>query len=209
MSKTQKRNLKRRQKAKEKRAAAAAATGSGGDGYGGKSDDDEEDDGVDIDDGNDGDTAVAASGSNSKAAAATSAPPPKLTPPKPELPEATKQAYFVTNSIKIADLGNACWVHTHFSPDIQTRQYRSPEVILGADYNESADVWSVACMAFELATGDFLFEPHSGEGYTRDEDHCALISELLGQFPQEVRLTTPPLPPLPLSIPSFFFLGGG
>eukprot|EP00729_Bicosta_minor_P003487 gene3487-30245_t len=108
---------------------------------------------------------------------------------KPELPEATKQAYFVTNSIKIADLGNACWVHTHFSPDIQTRQYRSPEVILGADYNESADVWSVACMAFELATGDFLFEPHSGEGYTRDEDHCALISELLGKFPQEVAMS--------------------
>lgn len=23
--------------------------------------------------------------------------------------------------------------------------------------------------AFELATGDFLFEPHSGEDYTRDE----------------------------------------
>ncbi len=23
--------------------------------------------------------------------------------------------------------------------------------------------------AFELATGDFLFEPHTGHGYTRDE----------------------------------------
>lgn len=23
--------------------------------------------------------------------------------------------------------------------------------------------------AFELATGDYLFEPHSGEDYTRDE----------------------------------------
>lgn len=25
------------------------------------------------------------------------------------------------------------------------------------------------CQAFELATGDYLFEPHSGEDYTRDE----------------------------------------
>ncbi len=28
----------------------------------------------------------------------------------------------------IVDFGNACWVHRHFTDDIQTRQYRSPEV---------------------------------------------------------------------------------
>lgn len=27
--------------------------------------------------------------------------------------------------------------------------------------------------AFELATGDYLFEPHSGEDYTRDEGATA------------------------------------
>ena len=31
-------------------------------------------------------------------------------------------------SFKVADLGNACWVDRHFTDDIQTRQYRSPEV---------------------------------------------------------------------------------
>lgn len=30
--------------------------------------------------------------------------------------------------VLIVDLGNACWTHKHFSEDIQTRQYRSPEV---------------------------------------------------------------------------------
>jgi len=30
--------------------------------------------------------------------------------------------------VKIVDLGNACWYHHHFSTEIQTRQYRSPEV---------------------------------------------------------------------------------
>ncbi|EPY84244.1 serine/threonine kinase 23 isoform 10-like protein [Camelus ferus] len=44
--------------------------------------------------------------------------------------------------VKIADLGNACWV------------------------------------AFELATGDYLFEPHSGEEYTRDEGDLKHITKL-------------------------------
>ncbi|XP_026166993.1 SRSF protein kinase 2 isoform X2 [Mastacembelus armatus] len=88
--------------------------------------------------------------------------------------------------VKIADLGNACWVHKHFTEDIQTRQYRSIEVLIGAGYSTPADIWSTACMAFELATGDYLFEPHSGEDYSRDEDHIALIMELLGKVPRKV-----------------------
>lgn len=88
--------------------------------------------------------------------------------------------------VKIADLGNACWVDKHFTEDIQTRQYRSLEVLLGAGYGTSADIWSTACMAFELATGDYLFEPHSGEDYSRDEDHLAHIIELLGEIPRRI-----------------------
>ncbi|XP_020650769.3 SRSF protein kinase 1 isoform X2 [Pogona vitticeps] len=88
--------------------------------------------------------------------------------------------------VKIADLGNACWVHKHFTEDIQTRQYRSLEVLIGAGYSTPADIWSTACMAFELATGDYLFEPHSGEDYSRDEDHIALIIELLGKIPRKL-----------------------
>uniref|UniRef100_A0A671LRS9 non-specific serine/threonine protein kinase n=1 Tax=Sinocyclocheilus anshuiensis TaxID=1608454 RepID=A0A671LRS9_9TELE len=91
--------------------------------------------------------------------------------------------------VKIADLGNACWVHKHFTEDIQTRQYRSLEVLLGSGYSTPADIWSTACMAFELATGDYLFEPHSGEDYSRDEDHIALIIELLGAIPRKLILT--------------------
>jgi len=89
-------------------------------------------------------------------------------------------------NVKVADLGNACWVDRHFTEDIQTRQYRSLEVLIGAGYGTSSDIWSVACMAFELATGDYLFEPHSGEAYSRDEDHIAHIIELLGKIPKSV-----------------------
>ena len=53
---------------------------------------------------------------------------------------------FDTISVKIADLGNACWTSHHFTNDIQTRQYRSPEVILGSKWGASTDVWSMAAM---------------------------------------------------------------
>ena len=91
--------------------------------------------------------------------------------------------------VKIADLGNACWEHHHFTEDIQTRQYRSLEVLLGAGYGPPADIWSCAAMAFELATGDYLFEPHAGDGYTRDEDHLAHVIELLGKLPRHIALS--------------------
>lgn len=69
----------------------------------------------------------------------------------------------------IVDFGNACWVDKQFTEDIQTRQYRAPEVILGAGYSFPVDMWSFACIAFELATGEMLFAPKSGQGFSEDE----------------------------------------
>lgn len=92
-------------------------------------------------------------------------------------------------TVKIADLGNACWTHHHFTNDIQTRQYRAPEVILGAKWGASADCWSMACMVFELLTGDYLFDPKSGKTYDKDDDHVAQIEELLGPFPRHIALS--------------------
>lgn len=90
-------------------------------------------------------------------------------------------------TVKIADLGNATWVEHHFTDDIQTRQYRCPEVILGARWGPSADIWSVACVIFELLTGgDYLFDPASGSRYSKDDDHIAQIMELMGEFPKQV-----------------------
>ena len=69
--------------------------------------------------------------------------------------------------MKICDLGNGCWTHYHFTQRIQTRQYRGPEVMLGVDYDTSADMWSFACMMFELITADFLFEPRKGQSQSK------------------------------------------
>ncbi|KAH8244711.1 hypothetical protein KR038_000396, partial [Drosophila bunnanda] len=92
--------------------------------------------------------------------------------------------------VKIADMGNACWFDHHFTDDIQTREYRAPEVILSAGYNEKADIWSAACLFWELATGDYLFNPQEGHGRaTLDETHIASIIETCGPIPKELIAT--------------------
>ncbi|EGR29242.1 serine protein kinase, putative [Ichthyophthirius multifiliis] len=90
--------------------------------------------------------------------------------------------------VKIADLGNACWTYHHFATKIQTRQYRSPESIIGMHYDTSADIWSFACMMFEMITGDFLFQPRRNTDYSKNEDHLAQIEELLKKFPLKFSL---------------------
>jgi hypothetical protein len=61
-------------------------------------------------------------------------------------------------SIKIADLGNATPSKRHYTEDIQTRQYRAPEAIVGRrDWDARADIWSVAC----VVRRSFLFAPIS------------------------------------------------
>lgn len=91
-------------------------------------------------------------------------------------------------SIKIADLGNATPLRRHYTEDIQTRQYRSPEAITGRnDWGDTADIWSFACVIFELLTAEYLFDPQSqGELFGKDDDHCAQIIELMGPWPEDV-----------------------
>ncbi|XP_020591910.1 SRSF protein kinase 1-like [Phalaenopsis equestris] len=90
---------------------------------------------------------------------------------------------------KIIDFGNACWVDKQMAGEIQTRQYRAPEVIVGAGYSFPVDMWSFACIAFELATGDVLFSPKVGQVFTEDEDHLAQMMELLGKMPKKIAIT--------------------
>ncbi|UZJ54307.1 hypothetical protein CBS101457_003627 [Exobasidium rhododendri] len=111
---------------------------------------------------------------------AVAAGDPTILPPPPPYDPNTLE----TITVKIADLGNACWVDHHFTNDIQTRQYRCPEVILGAKWGTSADMWSAGAMFFELLTGDYLFDPAAGSKYNKDDDHIAQIIELLGDFPK-------------------------
>jgi len=103
--------------------------------------------------------------------------------PNPKVSGYKNKKLNVYPRVKVADLGNACWAYKHFTDDIQTRQYRAPEVILGLKWTATVDIWSMACMVFELATGDLLFEPKSGSTHDKNDDHLALMIELLGCMP--------------------------
>jgi serine/threonine-protein kinase SRPK3 len=65
----------------------------------------------------------------------------------------------------------ATWVNHHFTDDIQTRQYRCPEVLLGARWGPSADIWSVACVvrSIDLVTR---------RGFAFVDDRICLVSYL-------------------------------
>lgn len=36
-------------------------------------------------------------------------------------------------------------------------------------------------MIFELITGDYLFDPKKGKTYSKNDDHLAQVSELIGE----------------------------
>lgn len=61
-------------------------------------------------------------------------------------------------------------VHTHTDIDTQLYHCLAPGTPSEVVVIDSVFMFQ----AFELATGDYLFEPHSGEDYTRDEGevHC-------------------------------------
>ena len=84
--------------------------------------------------------------------------------------------------VKIIDFGGAVFLK-HGQPGtgiINTRQYRSPEVLLNRGWGTSSDVWSLGCLVAELFAGELLFQTHS------DLHHIALISATVGSFPVEI-----------------------
>ena len=94
-------------------------------------------------------------------------------------------------AIKLVDFGNACQVSEQKAKAIQTREYRSPEAILGAwPYTTAVDMWSVGALIFELLTGEILFDassaPRGSGNVSKDEVHLAEIIHHVGQLPTRV-----------------------
>ncbi|KAG9306830.1 hypothetical protein G9A89_005731 [Geosiphon pyriformis] len=77
-------------------------------------------------------------------------------------------------TIKVIDFGSACHARQTVYTYIQSRFYRSPEVLLGLPYSSSIDMWSVGCIAVELFLGLPLF-PGSSE-----YNQVSRIVEMLG-----------------------------
>lgn len=63
--------------------------------------------------------------------------------------------------IKLIDFGSACFESHTVYPYIQSRFYRSPEVLLGVPYTSAIDMWSLGCICAELFLGLPVFPGHS------------------------------------------------
>nr|KAG5698589.1 hypothetical protein BaRGS_027100 [Batillaria attramentaria] len=84
------------------------------------------------------------------------------------------------SSIKVIDFGSSCYEHQRVYTYIQSRFYRSPEVILGLPYSMPIDMWSFGCILAELYTGYPLYP---GEN---EVEQLACIMEVLGLPPAPV-----------------------
>nr|XP_057942177.1 homeodomain-interacting protein kinase 2-like [Doryrhamphus excisus] len=63
---------------------------------------------------------------------------------------------------------------------IQSRPYRSPEILVGAPYNEAIDMWSVGCVTAFLYTGTLIFPGKNNYEMIR------YITETQGPFPDSL-----------------------
>lgn len=85
-----------------------------------------------------------------------------------------------SSSIKVIDFGSSCFTSQRIYTYIQSRFYRSPEVILGLPYGTPIDMWSLACILAELYTGEPLF---AGEN---ESDQLGCIMEVCSLPPTSV-----------------------
>ncbi|ODV84001.1 hypothetical protein CANARDRAFT_236831 [[Candida] arabinofermentans NRRL YB-2248] len=77
-------------------------------------------------------------------------------------------------NLKVIDFGSACHERQIIYTYIQSRFYRSPEVILGLSYTSSVDMWSFGCIIAELFLGLPLFPG------TSEFNQLTRIIEMLG-----------------------------
>ncbi len=86
------------------------------------------------------------------------------------------------SGIKMVDFGSSCFANERLYSYIQSRFYRSPDIILGYkgyDYGVPIDMWSFGVMIFEFFTGYPLFP---GEN---EAEQILLFTEALGPPPKE------------------------
>ena len=89
-------------------------------------------------------------------------------------PENILLAHPVHSEIKVIDFGSSCFEKEKVYTYIQSRFYRSPEVILGMSYGMPIDMWSIGCILAELFTGYPIFP---GEN---EQEQLACIMEVFG-----------------------------
>lgn len=89
-------------------------------------------------------------------------------------PENVLLVHPMSSEIRVIDFGSSCFENEKVYTYIQSRFYRSPEVILGMSYGMPIDMWSLGCILAELYTGYPIFP---GEN---EQEQLACIMEVFG-----------------------------
>lgn len=89
-------------------------------------------------------------------------------------PENILLVHPLNSEIRVIDFGSSCFENEKVYTYIQSRFYRSPEVILGMSYGMPIDMWSLGCILAELLTGYPIFP---GEN---EQEQLACIMEVFG-----------------------------
>lgn len=82
--------------------------------------------------------------------------------------------------VKMIDFGSACSSKNQPFTYIQSRFYRSPEVLLCSPYSHAIDMWSLGCILVEMHTGHPLFNGKN------EAEQIWKISEVLGLPPDDM-----------------------
>lgn len=82
--------------------------------------------------------------------------------------------------VKVIDFGSACFVDDQLTSYVQSRSYRAPEVVLGLQFGQKIDLWSLGCILAELWTGVVLFQNDSIQGL------LARIVGIIGDIPKHM-----------------------
>ena len=94
--------------------------------------------------------------------------------------------------VKIMDFGLSCVLDVNGVPEssfnstkcenyhVQTRYYRSPEVMLGIPYDQSSDMWQLGVIVAEMFRGKRFIISES------DADHLAATMEIIGLPPLSI-----------------------
>ncbi|KAH0578353.1 hypothetical protein H2248_003967 [Termitomyces sp. 'cryptogamus'] len=86
----------------------------------------------------------------------------------------------------ICDFGHAVWGGEKHVNDAQPDKYRSPEVILNVPWCYEVDVWSIACLIWDIFEDASLFNGFDDEYHTyRGRTHLAEMIAIMGPPPPE------------------------
>ncbi|KDR82262.1 hypothetical protein GALMADRAFT_90824 [Galerina marginata CBS 339.88] len=108
--------------------------------------------------------------------------------PPEEGPLELDNNYLMSTAFKLSDFGAANKMSNRFAEVIQPESLRSPEVIIGAEWDTKTDIWNFGCLVYEFFRGSKLFDPLwdiEKSGMNPTQTHLSQIAGLCGHFPPE------------------------